>query len=104
MSVSGFLGQTMSDGPAAISIGNETDVTRDIAFHHRKLYSNCDAIRCENYHFSPYVASSRGEALDDGDTKVLYARLMSFMLGGLRAPLPVIHAKLTKQPRIRNVA
>jgi hypothetical protein len=30
MSISGFFGQTMICGPAAISIGNETDVTRDI--------------------------------------------------------------------------
>jgi AcrR family transcriptional regulator len=45
-----------------------------------------------------------GDALDDGDTEALYARLMSFMLGGLRAPLPAIPAKLTKRPRVRKVA
>lgn len=43
-------------------------------------------------------------ALDDGDAEALYARLMSFMLGGLRAPLPAIPAKLTKRPRIRKAA
>jgi AcrR family transcriptional regulator len=43
-------------------------------------------------------------ALDDGDTEALYARLMSFMLGGLRAPLPVIPAKMTRRPRIRKAA
>ena len=42
--------------------------------------------------------------LDDGDTEALYARLMSFMLGGRRAPLPAIPAKLTKRPRIRKAA
>jgi AcrR family transcriptional regulator len=44
------------------------------------------------------------DALDDGDTEALYARLMSFMLGGLRAPLPAIRAKLAKRPRIRKAA
>ena len=44
------------------------------------------------------------DALDDGDTEALYARLMSFMLGGLRAPLPAIPAKSTKRPRIRKAA
>jgi hypothetical protein len=33
MSISGLFGQTMIHGPAAISIGNETDVMRDIIFH-----------------------------------------------------------------------
>jgi len=44
------------------------------------------------------------EALDDGDTEDLYARLMSFMLGGLRAPLPALPAKSTKSPRARKAA
>jgi len=41
---------------------------------------------------------------DYGDTKALYARLMSFMLGGLRAPLPAIPAKVTKRPCMRKAA
>jgi hypothetical protein len=40
MSISGFFGQTMIHGPAAISIGNETDVTRDIIFRHCNPYFN----------------------------------------------------------------
>ena len=47
---------------------------------------------------------TRLRILDDGDTEALYARLMSFMLGGLRAPLPAIPAKLAKRPRIRKAA
>lgn len=43
-------------------------------------------------------------ALDDGDTEALYARLMSFMLGGLRAPLPTLPAKSAKPPRARKAA
>lgn len=43
-------------------------------------------------------------ALDDGDPEALYARLMSFMLGGLRAPLPTLRAKSTKPPRIGKAA
>ena len=43
-------------------------------------------------------------ALDEGDTEALYARLMSFMLGGLRAPLPALPAKSTKSPRARKAA
>lgn len=35
--------------------------------------------------------------LDDADPEALYARLMSFLIGGLRAPLPDVHAK--KKPR-----
>lgn len=42
--------------------------------------------------------------LDDGDTEALYARLMSFMLGGLRAPLPKLRAKSAKPARIRKAA
>ncbi len=45
-----------------------------------------------------------GDALDDGDTGALYARLMSFMLGGRCVPLPAIPAKLTKRPRMRKAA
>ncbi|MCX7141304.1 MAG: TetR family transcriptional regulator [Proteobacteria bacterium] len=44
------------------------------------------------------------DALDDGDTEALYARLMSFMLGGLRAPLPIIPGRTTKPARIRKAA
>jgi len=42
--------------------------------------------------------------LDDGDADALYARLMSFMLGGLRAPLPALPAKSTRPPRIGKAA
>src|ERR1039457_4959804 len=34
MSISGFFWQAMIHSPASISIGNETDVTRDIVFRH----------------------------------------------------------------------
>lgn len=34
-----------------------------------------------------------------GDPDALYARLMSFLIGGLRAPLPEIPAKQTKKPQ-----
>ena len=44
------------------------------------------------------------DALDAGDTEALYARLMSFMLGGLRAPLPALPAKSAKAPRVRKAA
>ena len=44
------------------------------------------------------------DALDDGDHEALYARLMSFMLGGLRAPLPELRSKSAKRPRIKNAA
>ena len=44
------------------------------------------------------------DALDDDDAEALYARLMSFMLGGLRAPLPALPAKSAKSPRIRKAA
>jgi AcrR family transcriptional regulator len=43
-------------------------------------------------------------ALDDGDSDALYARLMSFMLGGLRAPLPAIPGKSARPARIRKAA
>ena len=42
--------------------------------------------------------------LDDGDAEALYARLMSFMIGGLRAPLPTLPARSTKSPRIKKAA
>ncbi len=44
------------------------------------------------------------DALDEGDPEALYARLMSFMLGGLRAPLPTLPAKSTKPARARKAA
>ena len=44
------------------------------------------------------------DALDEGDSDALYARLMSFMLGGLRAPLPTLPAKSTRSPRVRKAA
>jgi hypothetical protein len=40
MNISGFFGQAMIDGLAAISIGNKTDVTGDIIFRHCNPYSN----------------------------------------------------------------
>ncbi len=42
--------------------------------------------------------------LDHGDTEALHARLMSFMLGGLRAPLPTLPGKASKSPRMRKAA
>ncbi|MBE0624258.1 MAG: TetR family transcriptional regulator [Burkholderiales bacterium] len=44
------------------------------------------------------------DALDDSDAQALYARLMSFMLGGLRAPLPVLQAGSAKRPRAKAAA
>ena len=44
------------------------------------------------------------DALDDSDAQALYARLMSFMIGGLRAPLPVLRAGSGKRPRARKAA
>ena len=44
------------------------------------------------------------DALDDSDAQALYARLMSFMVGGLRAPLPVLRAGSGKRPRARKAA
>lgn len=44
------------------------------------------------------------DALDDGDAEALYARLMSFMIGGLRAPLPTLPARSAKRPRIKKAA
>ena len=45
-----------------------------------------------------------GDELDDNDADALYARLMSFMLGGLRAPLPDLRGAAVKPPRVRNAA
>ena len=44
------------------------------------------------------------DALDDSDAEALYARLMSFMLGGLRAPLPVLPERSVKRARIKHAA
>jgi len=44
------------------------------------------------------------DALDDGDAEALYARLMSFMIGGLRAPLPTLRTGSAKKPRIGKAA
>jgi hypothetical protein len=40
LGISGFFRKPMIHGPAAISIWNETDVTRDAIFRHRKPHSN----------------------------------------------------------------
>jgi len=44
------------------------------------------------------------DALDDDDAEALYARLMSFMLGGLRAPLPALRAGSAKPSRVKKAA
>ena len=44
------------------------------------------------------------DALDDSDAQALYARLMSFMLGGLRAPLPELRSAAPKRPRSKKAA
>jgi AcrR family transcriptional regulator len=44
------------------------------------------------------------DTLDDNDAEALYARLMSFMLGGLRAPLPMLRAGSAKRPRAKTAA
>jgi hypothetical protein len=36
---------------------------------------------------------------NDRETDALYARLMSFLIGGLRAPLPDAPAKQARKPR-----
>ena len=36
--------------------------------------------------------------IDDTDPEALYARLMSFLIGGLRAPLPDVVAKPVAKP------
>ncbi len=45
-----------------------------------------------------------GAQHDEGDPEVLYARLMSFMIGGLRAPLPKLPARSAKRPRLAQAA
>ncbi|MFA4970217.1 MAG: TetR/AcrR family transcriptional regulator [Sulfuritalea sp.] len=46
--------------------------------------------------------------VDDSDPEALYARLMSFLIGGLRAPLPAllptINSRPVKKPRARRAA
>ena len=48
--------------------------------------------------------------LDDTDAEALHARLMSFLIGGLRAPLPEVSAHFTqaghsaKKPRLKKAA
>ena len=42
--------------------------------------------------------------IDDADPEALYARLMSFLIGGLRAPLPEIQPKSLRKPRARRAA
>jgi AcrR family transcriptional regulator len=44
------------------------------------------------------------DAPDDSDAEALYARLMSFMIGGLRAPLPALSAKSSKPKRLGKAA
>lgn len=41
--------------------------------------------------------------LDDSDTEALYERLMSFLLGGLRAPIPNLPAKTVKTPKQSSI-
>src|SRR5665213_4513427 len=61
MNISGFSGQTMIRGPAAISIGNETDVTRDIIFRRFSLAFPC--IGAERQAAAENVGSSRAPVL-----------------------------------------
>ena len=42
--------------------------------------------------------------IDDSDPEALYARLMSFLIGGLRAPLPEVLAQPVKKPRGKRAA
>jgi hypothetical protein len=42
--------------------------------------------------------------IDDTDPEALYARLMSFLIGGLRAPLPDINPKPVRKPRNNKAA
>jgi AcrR family transcriptional regulator len=42
--------------------------------------------------------------IDDSNPDALYARLMSFLIGGLRAPLPDIHARPARKPGARQAA
>ena len=45
------------------------------------------------------VGEGKLEFYHAGDTDALYARLMSFLIGGLRAPLPEAPAKQAKKPQ-----
>jgi AcrR family transcriptional regulator len=42
--------------------------------------------------------------IDDSDPEALYTRLMSFLIGGLRAPLPEIQSKPVRKPRAKRAA
>ena len=42
--------------------------------------------------------------LDDSDAEALYARLMSFMIGGLRAPLPKLQPGTAKRSRAKTAS
>ena len=42
--------------------------------------------------------------IDDSDPEALYARLMSFLIGGLRAPLPEVRTQTVKKPRGKRAA
>ncbi|MCF8177874.1 MAG: TetR family transcriptional regulator [Sulfuritalea sp.] len=42
--------------------------------------------------------------IDDSDPEALYTRLMSFLIGGLRAPLPDIQSRTIRKPRARRAA
>ncbi len=42
--------------------------------------------------------------IDDSDPDALYTRLMSFLIGGLRAPLPEIQSKPVRKPRAKRAA
>jgi hypothetical protein len=42
--------------------------------------------------------------IDDSDPDALYTRLMSFLFGGLRAPLPEIQSKPVRKPRAKRAA
>lgn len=53
--------------------------------------SGADAIRV--------VGEDKLDLDNDGETDALYARLMSFLIGGLRAPLPETPAKQAKKPQ-----
>ncbi len=42
--------------------------------------------------------------IDDSDPEALYTRLMSFLIGGLRAPLPEIQSQAVRKPRAKRAA
>jgi hypothetical protein len=42
--------------------------------------------------------------IDDTDPEALYARLMSFLIGGLRAPLPEIQPQAIRKSRAKRAA